>query len=248
MGLSVAIAGASGYAGGELLRLLAAHPDLSVDVVTASSNAGELVTSVHPHLPQFAGRVFEAVDAATWAAADVVFLALPHGQSAAIVAQLPDHQLIVDLGADFRLRDSVAWEPVLRRRARGHLDLRPARAARSPRSDRGQPAHCKPWLLRHRDHPRARTVARSGHRRSRRHRGGGGERHHRRGSRHEAAPDGQRRDGLDVAVQSRRHASTHARDRTKPVGRRRAARRRCRSRPCSHRCHGASWPPVPRRR
>jgi N-acetyl-gamma-glutamyl-phosphate reductase len=110
MGLSVAIAGASGYAGGELLRLLAAHPDLSVDVLTASSNADELVTSVHPHLPQFAGRVFEAVDVATLAAADVVFLALPHGQSAAIVAQLPDHQLIVDLGADFRLRDSAAWE------------------------------------------------------------------------------------------------------------------------------------------
>ena len=106
MGLSVAVAGASGYAGGELLRLLDAHPDLSVDVVTASSNAGELVTSVHPHLPQFAGRVFEAVDVAALAAADVVFLALPHGQSAAIVAQLPDHQLVVDLGADFRLRDA----------------------------------------------------------------------------------------------------------------------------------------------
>jgi len=110
MGLSAAVVGASGYAGGELLRLLAAHPELSVDVLTASSNAGELVTSVHPHLPQFAGRVFEAVDVATLAAADVVFLALPHGQSAAIVAQLPDHQLIIDLGADFRLRDSAAWE------------------------------------------------------------------------------------------------------------------------------------------
>src|SRR5450631_2546792 len=110
MGMSAAVVGASGYAGGELLRLLAAHPDLSVDVLTASSNAGELVTSVHPHLPQFAGQVFEAVDVAALGAADVVFLALPHGQSAAIVAQLPDHQLIVDLGADFRLRDSAAWE------------------------------------------------------------------------------------------------------------------------------------------
>ena len=109
MGLSAAIAGASGYAGGELLRLLDAHPDLSVEVVTAASSAGELVTSVHPHLRQFSGRVFEPTDAARLAEADVVFLALPHGQSAAIAAQLPEHILVVDLGADFRLRDPAQW-------------------------------------------------------------------------------------------------------------------------------------------
>ena len=109
MGLSAAVAGASGYAGGELLRLLDAHPDLSVEVVAAASNAGELVTSVHPHLRQFTGRVFEATDVSRLADADVVFLALPHGQSAAIAAQLPEHILVVDLGADFRLRDSQQW-------------------------------------------------------------------------------------------------------------------------------------------
>jgi N-acetyl-gamma-glutamyl-phosphate reductase len=109
MGLSAAVAGASGYAGGELLRLLDAHPDLSVDVVTAATNAGEPVTSVHPHLRQFSGRVFEPTDAARLAEADVVFLALPHGQSAAIAKQLPDHVLVVDLGADFRLRDPAQW-------------------------------------------------------------------------------------------------------------------------------------------
>jgi N-acetyl-gamma-glutamyl-phosphate reductase len=109
MGLSAAVAGASGYAGGELLRLLAAHPDLSVDVVTAASNAGELVTSVHPHLRQYSGRVFELTDPTRLAEADVVFLALPHGQSAAIVSQLPEHVLVVDLGADFRLRDPAQW-------------------------------------------------------------------------------------------------------------------------------------------
>jgi N-acetyl-gamma-glutamyl-phosphate reductase len=109
MGLSAAVTGASGYAGGELLRLLAAHPDLSVEVVTAASNAGELVTSVHPHLRQYSGRVFEPTDPARLAEADVVFLALPHGQSAAIVAQLPEHVLVVDLGADFRLRDPAQW-------------------------------------------------------------------------------------------------------------------------------------------
>ena len=109
MGLSAAVAGASGYAGGELLRLLDAHPDLSVDVVTAATNAGEPVTSVHPHLRQFSGRVFEATDATRLAEADVVFLALPHGQSAAIAKQLPDHVLVIDLGADFRLRDPAQW-------------------------------------------------------------------------------------------------------------------------------------------
>jgi N-acetyl-gamma-glutamyl-phosphate reductase len=109
MGLSAAVAGASGYAGGELLRLLDAHPDLSVEVVAAASNAGELVTSVHPHLRQFSGHVFESTDAASLAQADVAFLALPHGQSAAIAAQMPEHVLVVDLGADFRLRDPAQW-------------------------------------------------------------------------------------------------------------------------------------------
>jgi N-acetyl-gamma-glutamyl-phosphate reductase len=109
MGLSAAVAGASGYAGGELLRLLDAHPDLSVQVVAAASNAGELVTSVHPHLRQFSGRVFEPTDAVALAQADVVFLALPHGQSAAIAAQLRENILVVDLGADYRLRDPAHW-------------------------------------------------------------------------------------------------------------------------------------------
>jgi N-acetyl-gamma-glutamyl-phosphate reductase len=109
MGMSAAVAGASGYAGGELLRLLDAHPDLSVDVVTAATNAGEQVTSVHPHLRQYSGRAFEPTDPARLAEADVVFLALPHGQSASIVSQLPEHVLVVDLGADFRLRDSAQW-------------------------------------------------------------------------------------------------------------------------------------------
>jgi N-acetyl-gamma-glutamyl-phosphate reductase len=110
MGLSVAIAGASGYAGGELLRLLDAHPELSVEVVAAASNAGELVTSVHPHLRQYEGQVFEGTEPSRLAQADVVFLALPHGQSAGIAAQLPGHVLVVDLGADFRLRDAASWQ------------------------------------------------------------------------------------------------------------------------------------------
>lgn len=109
MGISVAVAGASGYAGGELLRLLAAHPDLDLTVATAASNAGQPITAVHPHLAQFADRSFVATDAAALTSSDVVFLALPHGQSAAIATQLSEQQLVIDIGADFRLRDPAQW-------------------------------------------------------------------------------------------------------------------------------------------
>ncbi len=110
MGHTVAVAGASGYAGGELLRLLAGHSDFDLTVVTAASNAGQPVTAVHPHLAQFADRTFVATETAALASSDVVFLALPHGQSAAIAAGLSDHQLVIDIGADFRLRDPQQWE------------------------------------------------------------------------------------------------------------------------------------------
>jgi N-acetyl-gamma-glutamyl-phosphate reductase len=109
MGLSAAVAGASGYAGGELLRLLDAHPEISADVITAAANAGEPITSVHPHLRQYAGQAFEPTDVARLAQADVVFLAMPHGQSGAIAANLPERVLVIDLGADFRLRDATEW-------------------------------------------------------------------------------------------------------------------------------------------
>ncbi|MGE5286944.1 MAG: N-acetyl-gamma-glutamyl-phosphate reductase [Micromonosporaceae bacterium] len=110
MGSEVAVAGASGYAGGELLRLLASHPGMTLGPVTASSHAGEQVTALHPHLPQLAGRTFEPTDPQRLARADLVFLALPHGQSAAIASQLPPHVKVIDLGADFRLADADAWE------------------------------------------------------------------------------------------------------------------------------------------
>jgi N-acetyl-gamma-glutamyl-phosphate reductase len=110
VGVSVAVAGASGYAGGELLRLLCSHPDLTLAVATAAGNAGQPITSVHAHLPQLADKVFEATTPELLGAADVVFLALPHGESAAVVDKLPTGQLIVDIGADFRLRDEAAWQ------------------------------------------------------------------------------------------------------------------------------------------
>ncbi len=112
MGARVAVAGASGYAGGELLRLLAAHPGLELGPVTAGSHAGEPVADVHPHLaglPQLAGRTFEATDDAASQGCDLVFLALPAGQSAQLAAGLGQSVRVVDLGPDFRLADPSAW-------------------------------------------------------------------------------------------------------------------------------------------
>ena len=110
MGMTAAVAGASGYAGGELLRLLLSHPDLELGPLAAGSSAGLAVTDVHPQLPSLVDRVFVATDAAELAEADVVFLALPHGESAAVAAALPADLPVIDLGADHRLADAQAWQ------------------------------------------------------------------------------------------------------------------------------------------
>jgi len=109
MGIRVAVAGASGYAGGELLRLLAGHPEFDLVAATAHSQAGVPVASVHPQLAGL-DLILGATDAAGLADADLVFLALPHGQSAAVASRLPAGVKVVDLGADFRLRDAAQWE------------------------------------------------------------------------------------------------------------------------------------------
>ena len=108
--MKTAVIGASGYAGGELLRLLAIHPHFEVTVVSAHSNAGEQVTSVHPQLQSYAGRKFVTVDSIDFSQVELVFLALPHGESAALIAKIPAQVKIVDLGADYRLEDPVQWQ------------------------------------------------------------------------------------------------------------------------------------------
>ena len=108
MTISVGIAGASGYAGGELLRLLAGHPEFEVAIVSAGTNAGQQITALHPQLTQWSGAVFEDTDAARLNECDQVFLALPHGASASLAADLTSAK-VVDLGADFRLQEAVDW-------------------------------------------------------------------------------------------------------------------------------------------
>ncbi|MEU2263300.1 N-acetyl-gamma-glutamyl-phosphate reductase [Streptomyces sp. NPDC019645] len=110
MALRAAVAGASGYAGGELLRLLLAHPGVEIGALTANANAGQRLGALQPHLLPLADRVLAATTADVLAGHEVVFLALPHGQSAAVAERLGDDVLVVDMGADFRLRSADDWE------------------------------------------------------------------------------------------------------------------------------------------
>ncbi|HET6858682.1 MAG TPA: N-acetyl-gamma-glutamyl-phosphate reductase, partial [Streptomyces sp.] len=99
-----------GYAGGEILRLLAGHPEVELRAVTAHSSVGRTVGETQPQLAGYADRVLVETDAASLAGHDVVFLALPHGQSGPLARELGDETLVVDCGADFRLRSAADWE------------------------------------------------------------------------------------------------------------------------------------------
>ncbi|MFE4465493.1 N-acetyl-gamma-glutamyl-phosphate reductase [Oerskovia sp. NPDC056781] len=109
MTITVAVAGASGYAGGEMLRLLAGHPEVEIGALTAHSNAGSLLGLHQPHLRSLADRVLLPTTVEHLVGHDVVVLALPHGASGEIAAQLPDDVLVLDLGADHRLASAADW-------------------------------------------------------------------------------------------------------------------------------------------
>ena len=109
MSYRVAVAGASGYAGGELLRLLLGHPDVEIGALTANASAGTTLADHHPHLFPLADRRLLETTADALAGHDAVFLALPHGHSAAIAAALPAETVVIDCGADHRLTDPDAW-------------------------------------------------------------------------------------------------------------------------------------------
>jgi N-acetyl-gamma-glutamyl-phosphate reductase len=107
--VTAAVAGASGYAGGEIVRLLLGHPEITIGALTADTSAGRRLGEVHPHLLPLAGLELLPTTPQTLAGHDVVFLALPHGASAELVTQLSDEVIVIDCGADFRLTDEAAW-------------------------------------------------------------------------------------------------------------------------------------------
>ena len=136
MGVRVAVAGASGYAGGELLRIIGGHPDLELGLLAAATSAGAPVTAAHPHLAHLDEHTFEPLDPARLSSADLVFLALPHEESAAVSAALPAGIPVVDLSASFRLADPRAWSAYYRTPHAGQwcygLPELPARGSGSP--------------------------------------------------------------------------------------------------------------------
>lgn len=110
MSYTVAVAGCTGYAGGEVLRLLLGHPEVTIGNITAGSSAGTLLGAHHPHLAPLADREVLETNRENLAGHDVVFLALPHGTSGAVAAELGDDVLVVDAGADFRLVNPADWD------------------------------------------------------------------------------------------------------------------------------------------
>jgi N-acetyl-gamma-glutamyl-phosphate reductase len=108
--MRIAVSGASGYVGGEVLRLALGHPEVEIGAVTAGESAGSALGAHQPHLPSLADRTIAETTPEQLAGHDVVFLALPHGRSAELAARLPDDVLVVDCGADHRLTDPAAWQ------------------------------------------------------------------------------------------------------------------------------------------
>ncbi len=107
--LNIGILGASGYTGADLVRLLATHPNAAIRVLTANQHAGKPMRAVYPHLATLDLPELVTWEEAEWSALDVVFCALPHGTTQAIVAQMPRHLTVIDLSADFRLRDPETY-------------------------------------------------------------------------------------------------------------------------------------------
>ena len=107
--LRVAILGASGYTGAELVRLLARHPHVAIVALTADRQAGKPAAEVFPQLQLLDLPMLSKIDDVDWSGVDFAFCALPHGLTQEVIAKLPRHLKIVDLSADFRLSDITAY-------------------------------------------------------------------------------------------------------------------------------------------
>ncbi len=107
---NVAILGASGYTGAELVRLIAGHSDLRIAALSANAKAGQEMSAVYPHLRHLDLPTLVKIENIDFTDIALVFCALPHATSQRVIAALPEHVKIVDLSADFRLRDAAAYE------------------------------------------------------------------------------------------------------------------------------------------
>ena len=108
--MKIGVIGASGYSGGELLRILLKHPAFTLEYIAAGTQADSLITDVHPHLIPLAGHKFEVTELTRMNQCDLLFFALPHGESTKWIPQLNPEIKVVDLGADFRLVSAGSWE------------------------------------------------------------------------------------------------------------------------------------------
>ena len=108
--MKVSVVGASGYTGGELLRILLNHPQFKLDLVCANTNKGEEITKFHPSLQELSERNFDEVNIEKLNKSELIFLALPHGESGKLAKQISPKLKIVDLGADHRLDSAAAWQ------------------------------------------------------------------------------------------------------------------------------------------
>ncbi len=108
--MNIGIIGASGYAGGELIRLLQNHPEFNIEYLAAHSQAGEKVIFAHPHLTDYCDQVFSEISVEKLNELDLLFFSLPHGTSASLIKQVNPDKFIVDIGADFRLANPLSWK------------------------------------------------------------------------------------------------------------------------------------------
>jgi N-acetyl-gamma-glutamyl-phosphate reductase len=108
--IRAAILGASGYTGAELIRLLLQHPHAEIAVLTGDSKAGQPISAVYPHLRGLNLPDLLTIDAVDWTAVDVAFCCLPHGASQKIIPSIPEHVVVIDLSADYRLKDATVYE------------------------------------------------------------------------------------------------------------------------------------------
>ena len=168
---TVAVAGATGYAGGEALRILAAHPDFDITCVAGHSSVGESMAKHMPHIPQLANLVVEDTTPEVLNGHDVIILALPHGASGKLASQLDPNAVVVDLGADHRLEEQAAWDEFYggdfyEHWTYGMPELITGKAADGPPACGASwhQAYRRSWLQRHRHHagPPARHRRRTG--------------------------------------------------------------------------------------